>query len=103
MSPLAVSSIVLSWCFSTCEREACGSETGMRPVAMKFAVVSTMVNSTSMISTNGMTLSVSKGRSSIGGLPGDLPFEHQHFDPAQEGIVDDHRYQRHDEPHRGCL
>src|SRR5215470_7746445 len=71
----------------------------MRPVATKFAVVSTMVSSTSMMSTNGMTLSVSKGRSSMC----DLPFEHEHLGLAQQRVVDDHRYERDDEPHGGRL
>src|SRR5262249_47675581 len=97
--PLTVRSIVLSWCFSTCDREACGNETGMRPVAMKLAVVSTMVSSTSMISTNGITLIVSNGFSSMS----DLPLQQEDADFPQQAIVDDDRDRGEDKPRRGRL
>src|SRR5713226_985725 len=95
MAPSAGSSIVLSWCFSTLVGDACGSDTGMRPVTMKFAVVSTMVRSTSMMSMNGMTLIVSNGRSFMG----DLPLEQQDPGLALESVVDHDRDEGDDKPH----
>src|SRR5215469_5737055 len=94
MAPSAGRSIVLSSCFSILVGDACGSTTGMRPVTMKFAVVSTMASSTSMMSMNGTTLIVSNGRSFMG----DLPLQREDPDLALEPVVDRDRDEGDHEP-----
>src|SRR3569833_866596 len=99
MPPPTASSMVFALCLPVSAWDVCGSATGTRPVAMKLAVVSTIVSSTSMMSTNGITLSVSIGCSSMG----NLPLELQHLGLAQQRIVGHHGHQRHDQTGSGGL
>src|SRR5262245_28368659 len=68
----------------------------MRPLAMKLDVVSTIASSTSMMSTKGMTLMVSKPLSSMA----DFPLQDQDLHFAQQEVVERNGDQRDKQSYR---
>jgi len=75
---------------------ALGNCTGIAPMAINVEVVRTMVSSTSITSTNGITFILSNPFSSIF----NVPLHKDNLCPAQQQVVNEHSRDGNQEAHR---